>query len=258
MPAITVLVPVFCHEKWLDTALESIVKQSCFSEISVLVGDDCSTDNSLGIARRVAEKHDNIKVFANSKNLGILGNYASLMKHVNTEYITILEGDDFWCSSEKVSRQYEYMRANPDVNGSFVEYYVYQEDTGFSYTAPSWAMGRYRKLSTLELLASNPSASFSTCMYKTEAFQNALQSVKNIKAADWITNILVSVDSYMAFIPGPAACYRLHAKGTWTGMSAQEKKKLQCDSLQAALDNLPASFTPYIKERMNSIIGEVA
>ncbi len=258
MKSITVLVPVYCHANWLETALLSIINQSCFSDVSVIIGDDCSTDNSVDIARKIAGKHDNIKILTNSKNLGILGNYKSLIEHVETEFVTILEGDDFWCSPEKLNRQYEYMRANPDVNGSFVEYFLYLEDTGASHTAPHWASGRYRKLSTLDLLATNPSASFSTCMYKTAVFRRCFSRVKNIKAADWITNILVSEDSYMGFIPGPAAVYRLHSNGSWTGLSSHEKKSLLSESLQAAMECLPASYLPYLRERSNFIAAGVS
>jgi glycosyltransferase involved in cell wall biosynthesis len=256
MRALTVLMPVFNHGRWLETSIKSVVAQTCFDDISVVVADDCSTDNSLDIALQAARNHQNIKVIANPKNYGILGNYASALKLIDSQYIAILEGDDFWSSPEKLSRQLAFMRQNPEVNGCFVEYFLYDEPTGDSFPAPPWSMGRYRKLSTLELLGSNPSATFSTCMYKTEVFRKALSQVDGILAADWLTNILVSLDSSFGFIPGPSVVYRMHGQGSWTGMSRRQQRSLQQDSLQQAMALLPTSFAPYIEERMSSIVAE--
>ena len=55
MPLLTVLMPVYNADKFLDESINSILSQT-YSDFEMLILDDASTDNSLKIIKAYAKK----------------------------------------------------------------------------------------------------------------------------------------------------------------------------------------------------------
>lgn len=66
---ISVIVPVYNVEEYLDKCLESLLNQH-YSDMEIVVVDDKSTDDSLNIAKKY-EKYTNVKVIAKERNSGL-------------------------------------------------------------------------------------------------------------------------------------------------------------------------------------------
>ena len=66
-PQLTVLMPVYNAEKFLDESINSILSQT-YSDFELLILDDGSTDNSLKIIKAYAKEDKRIKVLINNKN----------------------------------------------------------------------------------------------------------------------------------------------------------------------------------------------
>ena len=67
MPLLTVLMPVYNADKFLDESINSILSQT-YSDFELLILDDASTDNSLKIIKAYAKEDKRIKVLVNQKN----------------------------------------------------------------------------------------------------------------------------------------------------------------------------------------------
>ena len=68
IPAISVIIPMYNSEKYIAECLNSILVQT-FQNFEVIVVDDCSTDNSVEIAKSYEEKFDGrLKIFKTKKN----------------------------------------------------------------------------------------------------------------------------------------------------------------------------------------------
>lgn len=95
MPLVSVIVPNYNHEKYLVQRLDSVFNQT-YSNIEVILMDDCSTDNSIKILSKYSE---NPKVShcifneINSGNTFVQWNKGILL--AKGEYIWIAETDDF-------------------------------------------------------------------------------------------------------------------------------------------------------------------
>ena len=131
----------------------------------------------------------------------------------DTEFVAVLEGDDFWIASDKLRKQLEFLENNAGINGCFSEFYLLTESTGTLQRRPPWADGRYRILNFLDILYDNASATFSTCCYRTSSFQRAITDLRGAKVADWAVNMLISRPGGFGFVPGAAVVYRLHEGG---------------------------------------------
>ena len=69
---VSVIVPVYNVEKYLGKCLDSLINQT-LEDIEIICINDGSTDNSLNILEKYAEKSNKIKIFTfNNKGLGAI------------------------------------------------------------------------------------------------------------------------------------------------------------------------------------------
>jgi glycosyltransferase involved in cell wall biosynthesis len=95
-PLVSVLTPVYNGGEFLEQCIESVLAQT-FSDYEYIIVNNCSTDNTLDIARRYESKDHRIRVHNNSDFLGVMENHnlaLSLMSNA-TKYCKIVCADDF-------------------------------------------------------------------------------------------------------------------------------------------------------------------
>ena len=68
MPKVSVIIPVYNTEKYLEKCLESVCNQT-LSDIEIICINDCSTDNSLEILNRYAADDERIKIINFPENI---------------------------------------------------------------------------------------------------------------------------------------------------------------------------------------------
>ena len=93
MPIISVIVPVYNVEKYLNRCIDSILAQT-FSDFELLLIDDGSKDKSGEICDQYAEKDDRIKVL-HKENGGASAARNTGIDHAVGEYIMFADSDDY-------------------------------------------------------------------------------------------------------------------------------------------------------------------
>lgn len=93
---ITVIIPVFNGEKYLERTVKSLINQSFgFENIEVIIVDDCSTDNTTNIMKEFSNEYSNIKCFYLEKNNGAAGKGRNIgLENASCDYIMFLDSDD--------------------------------------------------------------------------------------------------------------------------------------------------------------------
>ena len=92
-PLVTIVVPVYNVEKFLNQCIESIINQN-YKNFEIILVDDGSTDNSGSICDEYADKYDYIFTYHKSNSgLGLTRNYG--MERANGKYIMFVDSDDF-------------------------------------------------------------------------------------------------------------------------------------------------------------------
>lgn len=92
-PLISVIVPVYNAERYIEKCLDSIQNQT-FSQIQVLVVDDGSTDLSGLICDTYAEKDGRFKVW-HTENHGSFAARNLALSYVKTPFLTFVDADDW-------------------------------------------------------------------------------------------------------------------------------------------------------------------
>lgn len=110
MPKVSVIVPSFNHGRYLRHALETALSQT-LRDLEVLVLDDGSIDDSLMVATSIEDSR--LRVESNKTNLGTYGTQQRGLERTDSEFVAILNSDDFW-EPCKLERQVEALEARPD------------------------------------------------------------------------------------------------------------------------------------------------
>lgn len=96
--------------------LDSILAQKGDFDLELVIGEDCSPDSTYAICADYAMRYPNVvKLLPNTKNLGIMANFARVMKASTGDYVGICAGDDYWCDEHKLQKQLNYFKAHSDV-----------------------------------------------------------------------------------------------------------------------------------------------
>lgn len=95
---ISVIIPVYNVEQYINKAIESLKNQSIgFDNLEIIFIDDCSTDTSWGIIETFSKQHNNVKIIHMSENSGSPGLPRNEALKVSTsKYIMFLDPDDYY------------------------------------------------------------------------------------------------------------------------------------------------------------------
>ena len=112
---VSVIVPCYCCAATIETAIESVARQTARPAEVILV-DDASGDDTVAALRRLHHRHgaDWMKVIRQEQNGGpsVARNAGWAM--ATQPYLAFLDADDSW-HPRKVELQYGWMAAHPEV-----------------------------------------------------------------------------------------------------------------------------------------------
>jgi len=116
-PLVSVAITAFNSAKWLPKALDSVLMQRTSFPIEIVVGDDCSQDATVDIARSYGERHPHlVKILERWANIGIQRNYYETFEHCSGKFIAWLDADDSWTDPEKLAVQVNALESDTSIN----------------------------------------------------------------------------------------------------------------------------------------------
>jgi hypothetical protein len=92
-PAISVLIPTYNSQRYLQATVESVLAQT-EHDFELVLCDDGSTDATMDMLAVIAESDERVRVHRNEQNLGLHGNLVHLMHLARGAYVKILMADD--------------------------------------------------------------------------------------------------------------------------------------------------------------------
>jgi glycosyltransferase involved in cell wall biosynthesis len=94
-PLVSVIIPNYNHAPYLPQRIESVLQQT-YSNIEVLILDDCSPDNSRDVIQHYAQKDKRVRTAFNTENSGsTFKQWSKGIGLTNGKYIWIAESDDY-------------------------------------------------------------------------------------------------------------------------------------------------------------------
>ncbi len=112
MDRLTVIIPLYNQEKYIEQCVRSIMKQH-LNDMSILIIDDGSTDSSYEICERLAHEDECIKIIR-QENKGPSCARKTGIENCSSEYVTFVDADDFILDNAYISA-YQYIEAGIDM-----------------------------------------------------------------------------------------------------------------------------------------------
>lgn len=92
---VSVIIPVYNAGKFLEGTLLSAINQS-YQDMEIVLVDDCSTDNSAEIIKRLQSDHPNIIYHRQEKNQGAAVARNTALNIAKGRFVAFLDSDDLW------------------------------------------------------------------------------------------------------------------------------------------------------------------
>ena len=203
---ISVCIVSYNHGRYIDDCLASVIAQHVDAELEVLVGDDCSSDNTRNIIASYAARYPELifPVF-HEKNIGGSQNYRSLIERAQGDYIAHLDGDDYWLPG-KLSAQILFIIAHPKCVAVYCNAIVIN-DTGqlrarFNRHIPD-------EIDLNFLIKGGNFLNASSLMYRSEC-KNLLLSLKG-ETLDYLSHVQFAGQGRLGYVNRDLVVYRIHS-----------------------------------------------
>ena len=201
---VSVVMPVFNAEKYIETAITSVLKNS-YKLLELIIINDCSTDNSMEIINRIKATDNRVFCLENKVQLGAAGSRNLEIKNANGRFLAFCDADDVWSHSKLECQISSMLRQGAVI--SHTSYSVINEHgmhigtrrlLGEGYTS-------YR-----EMLFRNR-IGFSTCVIDRIAFESLV--MPNCRHEDYAFLLNLMRGGIQALtIPINTGSYRIHSK----------------------------------------------
>lgn len=130
---VSVCMITYNHETYISDAIEGVLMQKTNFPIELIIGEDCSTDNTRNICIEYQQKYpDIIKLRLPEKNLGVMPNFIETLSAGSGKYIALCEGDDYWTDPLKLQKQVDFMEMNDALSFCFHNATVYFVDNNLT------------------------------------------------------------------------------------------------------------------------------
>ena len=117
---VSVHMPAYNHAPYIAEALDSVLAQKTDFAFEIVIGEDCSTDDTRAVALEYARRHPEIiRLLLHEKNLGIFDNDQAILRACRGQYIAWLESDDYWTAPDKLRAQVDFLDRHPDHSAVF-------------------------------------------------------------------------------------------------------------------------------------------
>ncbi|MCC6599726.1 MAG: glycosyltransferase family 2 protein [Crocinitomicaceae bacterium] len=218
-PMVSVVVPAYNHEKYVAECLENILAQKTNFNFEIIIGEDDSNDNTRKIcmdySARFPEKivlrlqdRKNV-IYINGMPTGRY-NLMDCMANAKGKYVAFCEGDDYWCDTSKLQKQYDFLENNPGFAGSF-------HDTWVEYPDKKKEKHLFRENLPLVITAKDTIAKIapfhtSSFFFKKETLPMP-PFIKEIVSGDLAYFSIVSSYGDLGKVNGIMSVYRKHTAG---------------------------------------------
>jgi len=114
-PRVSVVTNTYNHEHYIAQAVESALMQKAQFDYEILIGEDCSSDSTRKIVCEYAARNPSrIRLLLHPSNVGGPASFKQLLAESRGEFVSILEGDDYWTCPDKLQKQVSFLDQHPE------------------------------------------------------------------------------------------------------------------------------------------------
>lgn len=232
MLKLIVVILTYNLENYIEQAVESVLMQKVDFEYKIRIADDCSTDSTIDKIIALRDKYPNkIELLLSKENGGCLKNSNKAFAGIESEYIALLDGDDYWIGENQLQKKVNFLDNHSEYalcgSGTVMRYHDGTEKiTGYvsensSYDFKDFLRGHITYV--------HPSA----LVLRNSIYKNGMPQIY-YDVEDTFENCAVRGDEFrfmthlekgkLMVFSEITSCYRIHEKGIWQGVSETKRQ----------------------------------
>ena len=231
---LSVIIPTYQQETYIAECIESVLAQSVDFDLEILVGDDCSPDATPEVVRKFVDMDSRVKLFQWPKNEGGLKNIDKLLANAKGKYVSILEGDDYFCDNNHLRSAVKFLE-----NGSQFSFVATNFDSlhgGKLMRTSRFNFVKAKRLSFWHLALGN-FIQLGSIVYRRELYSRVPAPYIDLPLGDYPMTLALLKHSDGMMLPHTGLVYRIHSAGIWSMKDIVLKREKTIDTLMVIIDN---------------------
>lgn len=235
---VTVCCITYNHAKYVRQCLEGILEQITDFPFEILIHDDASTDGTADIIKEYVNKYPGLFVpMLEEKNQYSQGRRSMLtqfmLSKARGKYIAVCEGDDFWCDSHKLQKQFDFLKEHKKCNMCTHIVEIIKEDgspLGTYIPQREIPSGEMEGKMLIDYLAYKDTHLFhtSSMFFRKETIEADLKDVPSFLTAsateDRSLFLYYASKGNIFFTDKCMSKYRIQSEGSWSQNNAKSKQ----------------------------------
>lgn len=224
---LSILVTTYNQQDYISECIRSLI--TCLNHVShdfeILIGNDKSTDNTEAMIKKlcIELRNENIKTYNYEKNIGGLKNIEYLLKKSKGDYVLIIEGDDFYNSSDYFNEAIEFLDNNDQ---SFISSGSFLLKEGQLINNPLNIFKNF-KLEFKHLALGN-FIQMGTVIFKRSSLLELPEYFFNLHLGDWPLLLILLNQGQGYYLNKKPFVYRIHGGGAW---ALKHRSKQICSTI---------------------------
>lgn len=211
-PTVNVFVMTYNHEQFIAKTLQGILMQKTNFEYYIVVGEDCSSDDTRKIVQAIADNYPGkFKLLLHEQNIGAMANQLAVQRACTGKFVAICEGDDYWTDPYKLQKQVDFLEANKKYSMCFHNCIVINENDHASIRSLQ-INGQEKSTFYTEDLIKQWFIPTASIVFVNKYFDQP-DWFSNIQSGDIALVLLLSLKGPVKYLDEVMSVYRLHPNG---------------------------------------------
>lgn len=258
--SMTTVIIAYNQQSTICQCIESALKQKGDFTHVIIIMDDCSTDDTYKEISKY-KKIKNVIVHRSYTNIGQAQILKKALSLVNTKYVSILEGDDYWINDYNLNEKIHFLESysNLDCSLVFSKIKIYDaKHNKFCYARAQMNIigNKISEQQVLSIHGINPICNYSCCVFKTSILKTISDEVfvsdKKLVSEIAIGFLCLKFGKF-GFINKELTIYRMHNAGQFTGADDIKRLELMINARKQAL----MLCSQHAKKPLNEILVNI-
>jgi len=244
-PLVTSILTTYNHASFIEQAVRSVQDQDLAGRHQIVVIDDCSTDGTTDILRRIwADDKERIQLIVAPQNECSNRRFAAALEASEGPFVAVLDGDDYWTDPLKLQRQIDFLQANEGCAISCHNALIVYDD---GTPSRPYAYGGIKQVARLADILEHNFICGCTAVLRARACRSLPPWYVTAPYGDWPLWILAALHGDIGYTDEIMATYRVHRHGLWSG--ASRARQLEWDLMLYECLALNVGFERVIIDR---------
>jgi glycosyltransferase involved in cell wall biosynthesis len=254
---VTVLLLTYNHEKYIAQALDTVLMQETDFDYEIVIIEDCSTDATRDIVKAYHQRYpDKIRLRLSEQNRRIPGPFAEAFDAVQTPFVAILDGDDYWTSRNKLQKQVDFLRSHPECVLCFHNALRMYEDQN---RAPLiYNSSEQKTISEIEDLWQYCFIASCTAMLRKDSMGKLPGWYHTLRVGDWPLFLFRTQRGKIGYIDEILGVYRIHGEGAWQKLDSIQRLEDRVAFYQTMNANLDFRYNHIVEPLISAHQKELA